>query len=88
MLGQDFKTSLPTAAFAMGAVADALEHQDGYRFGGFHPSHTLPTLVALAEHRRASGKELLTAVVAAYEVANRVGAAVHPAATRKGWFPM
>jgi 2-methylcitrate dehydratase PrpD len=88
VLGQDFKTSLPTAAFAMGAVADALEHQDGYRFGGFHPSHTLPTLVALAEHRRASGKELLTAVVAAYEVANRVGAAVHPAATRKGWFPM
>ncbi|WP_062358005.1 MmgE/PrpD family protein [Herbidospora yilanensis] len=88
VLGAGFATTLPDAAYANGAAADVLEHQDGYRFGGFHPSHALPALLAVAESRDADLGELLTAVVAAYEVANRIGRVMHPGATTAGWFPV
>lgn len=86
--GADLAAPAPDAAFCTGAAADVLEHQDGYRFGGFHPSHTLPALLAVAERQDADVRALLTAVVAAYEVANRIARAVHPAATVAGWFPI
>ena len=88
VLGAGFATSVPDAAFCNGAAADVFEHQDGYRFGGFHPSHTLPALLAVAEETGADLRELLTAAVVAYEVADRIGRAVHPSATQAGWFPV
>lgn len=87
VLGQHWRTSVADAAYANGAAADVFEHQDGYRFGGFHPSHTLPALLAVAEERQAGVRDLLTAAVAAYEVANRIARAAHPHATQAGWFP-
>ncbi|MGW9350676.1 MmgE/PrpD family protein [Nocardiopsis flavescens] len=75
------------AAFANGCAADAYEHQDGYRFGGFHPSHLIPPVLALAQVRGATLGELVTAVIAGYEVADRIGEALHPGATPRGWFP-
>ncbi|MBK1789192.1 MmgE/PrpD family protein [Prauserella cavernicola] len=87
VLGGGFAAPEPDAAFCNGAAADVLEHQDGYRFGGFHPSHTLPALVAVAESRDRTVRELLTAAVVAYEIANRIGRALHPQATQRGWFP-
>ena len=88
VLGAGFAAPVTDAAFCNGASADVLEHQDGYRFGGFHPSHTLPALLAVAEERDLDLTALVTATVAAYEVANRIGRAVHPNATRAGWFPI
>ncbi|MFD4668750.1 MmgE/PrpD family protein [Lentzea sp. NPDC058450] len=82
-----FAAPLADAAYAMGAAADVLEHQDGYRFGGFHPSHAIPAVLAVAEHVDADVPDLLTAVVVAYEVANRIARAAHPQATKAGWFP-
>lgn len=76
------------AAYVNGAAADALERQDGYRFGGYHPSHVLPPLLALAEQLDVDGEDLALAVVIAYEVANRVARDLHPEATLKGWFPL
>lgn len=88
VLGAGFATSAPDAAFCNGAAADVFEHQDGYRFGGFHPSHTLPALLAVAEEVGAGLRDLLTAAVVAYEVADRIGRATHPRATEAGWFPI
>lgn len=76
------------AAYVNGAVADSLERQDGYRFGGYHPSHVLPPLVAVAEHLDRDGEDLLVAIVIAYEVANRIARDLHPQATLRGWFPL
>jgi 2-methylcitrate dehydratase PrpD len=87
LLGSSVLTSVPDAAYCNGIAGDVLEHQDGYRYGGFHPSHLLPTLLAIAEKVDASLQELLTAAAASYEVANRIGRALHPAATARGWFP-
>lgn len=76
------------AAYINGAAADALERQDGYRFGGYHPSHVLPPLLAVAEVRDLRGQDLAVAIVAAYEIANRVARDLHPEATLRGWFPL
>lgn len=87
VIGTSLRTSTADAAYLNGCAADVLEHQDGYRFGGFHPSHALPALVAIAEAEDRTVGDLLTATAAAYEVANRIGRAVHPQATVAGWFP-
>ncbi|OLF14094.1 hypothetical protein BLA60_02720 [Actinophytocola xinjiangensis] len=88
VLGAGFGAPAPDAAFCNGAAADVFEHQDGYRFGGFHPSHTLPALLAVAEETDADLRDLLVAAVVAYEVADRIGRATHPRATQAGWFPI
>ena len=88
VLGGDFATSVPDAAYLNGCASDVLEHQDGYRFGGFHPSHALAALLAVAESADAGLRDLIVAAVAAYEVANRIGRVLHPGATTKGWFPV
>ena len=87
VLGTDRRVPAADAAFANGCASDAYEHQDGYRFGGFHPSHLIPAVLALAEGERVGVEELVTAVIAGYEVANRIGEALHPEATLRGWFP-
>lgn len=87
VLGADWATSAADAAFCNGAAADIFEHQDGYRFGGFHPSHTLPALLSVAVEQKAGIRDLLTAAVVAYEVSNRLARAAHPQATQAGWFP-
>jgi 2-methylcitrate dehydratase PrpD len=87
VIGADQRTSVTDAAYVNGCASDVLEHQDGYRFGGFHPSHALPALLAVAEAEDRSIADLLTSIVVAYEIANRIGRAVHPKATIAGWFP-
>lgn len=88
VLGAGFSAPITEAAYVNGCAADVLEHQDGYRFGGFHPSHALPALFAVAESAGAGMRDLTVAAVAAYEVANRIGRVLHPGATVAGWFPI
>ncbi len=87
-LGCGFKTGLQNAAFINGTTAEAIEAQDGLRFGGNHPvSAVIPAAIAAAETKGAGGKKVIEAVVAGYEVANRVAAAMHPYHTLSGFLP-
>jgi 2-methylcitrate dehydratase PrpD len=53
------------------------ELDEGFAPARGHPAiHTLPAALAEAAARKASGKDLVTAIVAGYELAARVGAAV------------
>lgn len=88
ILSSGARVPAASAAFANGATADAFEYQDGYRYGGHHPSHVLPAVLATAEACEASGADLVAAAIVAYEVANRVSRALHPEATLRGWFPI
>src|SRR5690606_38827476 len=54
-----------------------------------HPGSSLiPPVLAIAEARGLSGKELVTAVVAGYEVGNRIGLSIQPSQQRSHevWF--
>jgi 2-methylcitrate dehydratase PrpD len=88
VFGAGFKSGIHAAAFANGTLAEAVEAQDGYRFGGNHPvCGVIPAAFAAAEETGADGKTLITAVVAGYEAANRPAAAMHPWHTLSGFLP-
>ncbi|MBU1672301.1 MAG: MmgE/PrpD family protein [Actinobacteria bacterium] len=88
VLACGFSTTVRDAAFLNGTMAEAIEAQDGLRFGGNHPvSAVMPAAFAVAQERGRSGRELIEAVVAGYEMANRVAASVHPFHTFSGFLP-
>ena len=87
-LGCGFKTDIQQAAFINGTTAEAIEAQDGLRFGGNHPgAAVIPAALAVAEETGAGGGALIAAVVAGYEAANRAAAAMHPWHTLNGFLP-
>lgn len=86
ILGYGLKTSARSAAFANGSLSETLEYQDGYTKGGYHPScGTISASLAMAEWKRSSGRELIAAVTAGYEVGNRVSEVVFPSHLSLGY---
>src|SRR5947207_4414853 len=75
------KACLPalSAALINGAIGHALDYDDVNLAMPGHPSVAiLPGLIALAEQRRSSGREVIAAFVAGYETACRIGSALRP----------
>ena len=73
-------TDARTAALINGAASHTMEVDDIYRPGVYHPgSPVISAAVALADETGASGEVLLAAIVAGYEVSNRIAAGVNPA---------
>ena len=67
------------AALANGILVNAADNDDTHKRALLHVgSVVVPTALALAETRGLSGRDMLTALVAGYEVAVRVGMAVMP----------
>jgi len=87
-LASGFKTTPQNAAFLNGTLAEAIEAQDGVRFGGNHPvSAVTPAAIAVGEIYECSGRDLVEAIVAGYEAADRIAASVHPFLTLSGFLP-
>ena len=75
------KVSMANAAFVNGSLCDMLDWEDCAWTG--HPAAgVIPVAWAVAEAQHKSGKELIEAIVAGYEVYTRVAMAVQPP---KGW---
>ncbi len=74
VIGTRMKTSPEMAAYVNAATARYVETNDIYHwphaFGG-HPSDVLTPVLGVAEHVRAGGRDLITAIVLAYEVYQR-----------------
>ncbi|MFH1135847.1 MAG: MmgE/PrpD family protein [Pseudomonadota bacterium] len=87
-LGLGFSLDVNNAAFLNGTMAEAIEAQDGLRFGGNHPgTAVIPAALALAEERGQGGGRVIEAIVCGYEAANRPAAAMHPWHTLSGFLP-
>lgn len=85
LLGHGGKTEAGWATLVHGTAGTTLEMDEGHAFARGHAAiHALPPALALAEPHNRSGKELITAFIAGYEVAARAGMAsrlrpvVHP----------
>jgi 2-methylcitrate dehydratase PrpD len=67
------------AAFANGVHAHSIELDDTHSASSSHPAVvTIPAALATAELQGSSGEDLLTAIVAGYEVVGRLGRALDP----------
>jgi 2-methylcitrate dehydratase PrpD len=87
-LGCGFSAPINEAVFMNGVLAEAIEAQDGLRFGGNHPgTAVIPVALGLAEKNKKDGKAVINAIVAGYEAADRAAAAVHPRHTLSGFLP-
>jgi 2-methylcitrate dehydratase PrpD len=80
-----FKTSMPYAAYVNGTFGHSCEFDDSH----FHCGHpgvcVIPAALAVAEHRRSTGRDLLTAVVAGYQAQAASVGPIHKGTLTLGW---
>jgi 2-methylcitrate dehydratase len=86
IIGTDRSTTADLAAFANGAAARFLDFNDTYvgRFA-VHPSDNIAACLAVAQAQGASVRELIIAIVIAYEVNCRLADALD--ISKRGWDP-
>jgi 2-methylcitrate dehydratase len=86
VIGTDRKTAPDLAAFANGAAFRYYDLNDVYvgAFSG-HPSDNIAPCLAVAEAERSSAKELITAIVVAYEINCQFADAFD--LSERGWDP-
>lgn len=86
VIGSGAKLSAPNAALVTGANAHGLDFDDGHTQGSAHPAGVIfPAVMAVAEQRGSSAREIVTAVVGGYDVMCRIAAAMHPESARRGY---
>src|ERR1700720_3455183 len=86
LIGHKARLPALSAALVNGAAGHALDYDDVNLAMPGHPSVAmLPGLLALAEQRRSSGREVVTAFVAGYETACRIGSALRPGHYDRGF---
>jgi 2-methylcitrate dehydratase PrpD len=88
VIGYGHKVPAAAAAFANGAMAHALDYEDAHDGALVHPNATtVPAVLALAETRRASGREVLTAMAVGCDLVCRLGLALRADPAEDGWYP-
>ena len=85
--GTGQRLSAPHAALVNGTLVQSFELDDVHRVGVLHVGAvTLPGVLAIAEMQPAmTGRDLLTACVAGYEIGPRVGMCMGPEHIGQGW---
>lgn len=84
VFGTRLRTTPELAAFANGTMVRFLDYNDGYMgLEPGHPSDNIPACLALAEAEGASGRELIAAIVVAYEIQMRLQDAA--SLNQRGW---
>jgi 2-methylcitrate dehydratase PrpD len=86
IIGHSARLPVLAAALVNGAITHALDYDDVNLAMPGHPSVAiLPALLALAEQRKASGKQVIAAFVAGYETCCRVGTTMRPGHYTRGF---
>jgi 2-methylcitrate dehydratase PrpD len=86
VIGHPIGLPVLAAALVNGAAGHALDYDDVNLAMPGHPSVAiLPALLALAEQRQSSGREVVAAFVAGYETACRIGMAMRPGHYGRGF---
>ena len=86
-LGTPLRSSAPQAAFANGISSHALDYDDRWLPAAHPTCVTFPATLAVAEANRASGRKLLVAQTAGYEVMGKLHLFAASTLPRGGWHP-
>lgn len=88
LIGRGRRAPMVMAALANGALAHAIDFEDGHDGAPVHPNAVqIPAALALAEARGASGRELLTALAIGCDLTCRLGLCLTSDPARLGWYP-
>lgn len=80
------RTKVENAVFANASFGHGFEMDDLYVYGSSHPGCiVVPTALAMAEREGASGRDMIAAVVAGYEVMGRINSAITPSCALRGF---
>ncbi|KQX44648.1 MmgE/PrpD family protein [Paenibacillus sp. Root444D2] len=79
------RTSAATAAYINGTFGHICEYDDAHMLAWHTSSAVLPAALALAERDNASGRDLITAVVAGVQVMSLLGAVTGAGMQASGW---
>lgn len=82
LIGGSEKISVPMAVYANASLAFALDYEDVVRYCIHAGPVTVPAALAIAEHRRSCGRDLIIAIERGYEIGTRIGLAMQPSAER------
>jgi len=86
VIGKGLKTDVLKAALANGCLSHALDLDDYHGAILAHPTVTLlPGILAVAEWKRMSGKDVITALVVGFEVLATIGRAAGRIHYDRGW---
>ena len=81
-----YRTKVENAVFANSSFGHGFEYDDVYLYGNSHPGCiVVPTALAMAERENLSGKQMVLAVAAGYEVMGRINSAMTPSCTSRGF---
>lgn len=81
------KTTVTYAALVNGAMGSTMLDDTSFASLG-HPSvGVMPAVLSVGEWKHRNGRDAITAIVAGYELAMRVGAAIGGETFKKGWHP-
>lgn len=82
------RTTARDAAYANAMALYSVGLNDIHKPSGTHPGGCIvPATLAMAEFRNASGRDLLAALIAGYEVNGRIGRAVKQGHRKRGFHP-
>ena len=86
--GRARRADLLDAAFLGGTAAHGIELDDGFRQGSVHPGCTVvPAILSVGYRTGASGRALIEAMVAGYEIPIAIARACHPELRQRGFHP-
>ena len=86
LLGRKEKVDIASAALVNGISSHTWDFDDTHLKTIIHPAGPVaPAVLALAEHFKLSGREMLDAMVLGIEVSCRVGNAIYPDHYDRGW---
>jgi 2-methylcitrate dehydratase PrpD len=86
--GRARRADLLDAAFLGGTAAHGIELDDGFRQGSVHPGCTvIPAALSVGYDKGTSGKTLIEAIVAGYEIPIAIARACHPDLRQRGFHP-
>ena len=86
IVGRSERVDALSAAFLNAASANVLDFCDTHVPTAIHPTApVVPALLALAELKQVSGRDLLLALVLGHEVECRIGMAMSPSHYQRGW---
>lgn len=84
LLGSGERSSMEGAAFANGVMIKILGMDDSHRFSGHIAAQVIPAVLATSEVYQTTGREILVAIIAAYDVAIRIANQVREAQRARG----